>query len=124
MIYLYAGLGMAMMLPILVGLQMAISVSQLEQGERSISDLGGVQMRWAARERELKEKLIQMPSMPSGPSATCPDAPAGFIASDGCSFIEDSPEQRYVARIYQSDLGWSACFVSKDHPDHKCVDEV
>ena len=38
MIYLYAGLGMAMMLPILVGLQSAIFVAELEQGELAMQD--------------------------------------------------------------------------------------
>ena len=36
MIYLYAGLGMAMLLPILVGLQSAVNVAELEQGELAI----------------------------------------------------------------------------------------
>jgi len=41
LIYLYVGLGMAMLLPIMVGLQTAVSVSELEQGERSFQSLGG-----------------------------------------------------------------------------------
>jgi len=40
LIYLYVGLGMAMLLPIMVGLQTAVSVSELEQGEVAFQSLG------------------------------------------------------------------------------------
>ncbi len=54
MIYLYVGLGMAMLLPIMVGLQTAVSVSELEQGERSFQLASGKTLRdWEA---ELKLK--------------------------------------------------------------------
>jgi hypothetical protein len=45
LIYLYVGLGMAMLLPIMVGLQTAVSVSELEQGEVSFQALGGKTLR-------------------------------------------------------------------------------
>ncbi len=36
MIYLYIGLGLAMLLPIMVGLQTAVSVSELERGDYAV----------------------------------------------------------------------------------------
>lgn len=45
MIYLYVGLGMAMLLPIMVGVQMAVSVPELEQGELSFQREGGKILR-------------------------------------------------------------------------------
>jgi len=116
-----------MMLPIMLGLEMALSVGRLEQGELYLSDLGSVQERWAVKEQELKEQLLIMPAMPVGNVPTCPAAPEGFVQSSmGCSFIEVNPARNFVARIYQSDMGWSACFVSKapENPDLKCSDEV
>ncbi len=57
MIYLYVGLGMAMLLPIMVGLQTAVSVSELEQGERSFQLASGkTLMDWEA-ELELKSTV-------------------------------------------------------------------
>ena len=47
MIYLYVGLGMAMLLPIMVGLQVAVSVSELEIQEISFqSENGEIMRRW------------------------------------------------------------------------------
>lgn len=49
MIYLYVGLGMAMLLPIMVGLQTAVSVAELEQGEVSFQMASGKTLRdWQA----------------------------------------------------------------------------
>lgn len=124
MIYLYAGLGIAMLLPIMAGLQMAISVSQLEQSDFHLSDAGGVTKRWEDKEKELEEQLLNMPAMPPGLDATCPGPPDGFKVSNDCTFMEENDERHYVVRIYQSDKGWSACFVSKDHPNPRCQDEV
>ena len=119
-----------MMLPIMIGLQMAISVSQLEQGDLSLSDLGYIKERWAAKEQELQEHLLKMPAMPADPDAICPPAPAGFDQAEGafpvCRYTEvkSVAGQISVARIYWSNKGWSACFVSEENPDPKCADEV
>lgn len=118
------------MLPIMIGLQMAISVSQLEQRDLYLSDLGHVKARWEAKEQELKEHLLKMPAMPADPDAICPPAPADFIQAEGgfpsCRYTQAKPVagQVSVARIYWSTNGWSACFVSEKHPDPKCADEV
>ena len=54
MIYLYVGLGMAMLLPIMAGLQTAVSVSELEQGERSFQLASGKTLRDWEAELDLK----------------------------------------------------------------------
>ncbi len=117
-----------MMLPIMVGLQMAISVSQLEQGEQYFPDLGNVRRRWNAKEEELEAILTAMPNMPIDYVGPCPAEPKGFIrASVGCSFIEDKEGVSHVIRVYRSGQAWSACFVPKvqgGFPDLKCTDEV
>ena len=113
-----------MMMPIMIGLQMVISVSQLEEGERTFSDLGRVKERWSDKEKELQSLLVTMPAIPDDPDAQCPAAPQGFVADIRCSFIEVNDANPYVARIYRSDIGWAACFVSKGRPNTKCSNEV
>jgi len=54
LIYLYVGLGMAMLLPIMVGLQTAVSVSELEQGERSFQFSSGKALQDWEGELDLK----------------------------------------------------------------------
>jgi hypothetical protein len=102
-----------MMLPIMVGLQMAISVSQLEQGEQYFPDLGNVRERWSDKEEELEAKLLAMPNMP--------------INDAGPWFIENAEDVSHVMRVYRSGQALSACFVPKvqgGFPDLKCTDEV
>ena len=92
MIYLYVGLGMAMLLPIMVGLQTAVSVSELEQGEVSFQLASGKTMRdW---ESQLESKSVtSLASLGEGASV----ATSYLVRADGkggyCLVPKDSDEE-------------------------------
>lgn len=134
MIYLYAGLGMAMMLPILVGLQSAIFVAELEQGELAMQDSGGkVEDDWKKRQKEKKDFMISVLDLATD---SCPEglATRGFdkISSEECTFSEVAPKsdvsKDYNVRLYfNNNSGKYACLLPryKDLPaDFKCPKEV
>lgn len=98
MIYLYVGLGMAMLLPIMVGLQTAVSVSELQQGEVSFQRASDrTLLDWNA-ELELKS------------------ASSLSAKKDGEEIV---PGSGYVVRVY-GDGG--RCLIPKGS-DEKCLEE-
>jgi len=96
LIYLYVGLGMAMLLPIMVGLQTAVSVSELEQGERSFQLASGQTLRDWEKQLDLKS------------------ASSLAAAGQGAEVV-----QGYVVRAYGES---HYCLVPKDS-DEKCSPE-
>lgn len=134
MIYLYAGLGMAMMLPILVGLQSAIFVAELEQGELAMQDLGGkVEADWKIRQKEKKDFMNSVLDLATD---SCPDGLGARgldkISLEECTFSEVPPRsdvsKDYNVRLYfNNNFGKYACLLPrhKNLPvDFKCPKEV
>jgi len=62
LIYLYVGLGMAMLLPIMVGLQTLVSVSELEVGEDAMqSTTGKIMTDWNLRLEQKTDAALSRP---------------------------------------------------------------
>ena len=60
MIYLYVGLGMVMMLPIMVGLQVAISVSESATTENLFQQIGGkTYVEWTRRLEQKQSAYLE-----------------------------------------------------------------
>jgi hypothetical protein len=100
LIYLYVGLGMAMLLPIMVGLQTAVSVTELEQGEFSFQREGGKILR------DWEDRLC----LKADPNAACNNAPR---------------PKGYAVRSFTIGNENKSCFVP-DNPDSiekKCLQE-
>jgi len=131
LIYLYAGLVMAMLLPILVGLQTAVSVAELEQGELAMQEGDGKVIR-DFRERQVEMQQVKATLLENAESAfkeksiePCPTGSLvnGFIRdADGCSFFSSESIDKYVSRVFNDGGRWSYCIVPDD-PSSKCPEE-
>ena len=127
MIYLYAGLGMAMLLPILVGLQTAVSVAELEQGELAMQAGDGKVIRDFRERQQVKTALLENAESVFKEKSTNP-CPTGSLVNgfrrndDGCSFFSSEPMDKYVSRVFNDGGRWSYCIV-RDDPSSKCPEE-
>ena len=128
MIYLYAGLGMAMLLPILVGLQSAVYVAELEQGELAMQNSTRKIVTEWKKSQDDKEKLRE-DALYYFDGLSCPEyAPDGFSESEDeqCVYYqsEAKPDDLYIARIYKNKEGeMTACIVPEIGPKPKCPEE-
>ena len=134
MIYLYAGLGMAMLLPILVGLQSAVYVAELEQGELAMQNSSRIiALEWEkSKDDKKKFRDDQLDIfMSSIPDSNCPkDVPDGFskLEQEQCTYQsgpmpDQPPSQSYVARIHNKKGPWKACIVPEIESELKCPEE-
>ena len=130
MIYLYAGLGMAMLLPILVGLQSAVNVAELEQGELAMQNsTSTIATEWEkSKDDKKKFRDDQLDIfMSSIPDSNCPkDVPDGFskLEQEQCTYQSGPmPDQPYVARIHNKNGPWKACIVPAIGSKPKCPEE-
>ena len=118
MIYLYAGLGMAMLLPILVGLQSAVYVAELEQGELAMQNLNSKFLKdWEERQLSKKDFIeAQISNFPSNSpsSGECVEV-AGYIKAPDCTYHSTEKHLTdYFARIYNKNGTWKGCIVRLD----------
>ena len=134
MIYLYAGLGMAMLLPILVGLQSAVYVAELEQGELAMQNSTRKILTEWEKSQDVKKGFRddQLDIFKSSvPDLNCPeDAPDGFseLEQEQCTYQsgpmpDQPPSQSYVARIHNKKGPWKACIVPGIESELKCPEE-
>ena len=127
MIYLYAGLGMAMLLPILVGLQSAVYVAELEQGELAMQNSTRKTQDHIKNFRDDQLEIF----MSSDPDNCLENAPKGFkteIYKPGineCAYHSEATlDDLYIARIYNIGAeDWDACIVPENGPEPKCPEE-
>lgn len=117
---------MAMMLPIMVGLQMAISVSELEQGELAMQDSDGkVYAEWTKRQ-DLKKKALEDVS---GGSCTSESQILGFKLEDfsenACIYSSvDGLNGHPIVRLAKvSGELWKPCLVPSTQNTVKCSEE-
>ena len=118
MIYLYAGLGMAMLLPILVGLQSAVNVAELEQGELAMQNLNSKFLKdWEERQLSKKDFIeAQISNFPSNSPASgeCV-AVAGYVKTPDCTYHSTEKHLTdYFAKIYNKNGTWKGCIVRLD----------
>ena len=131
MIYLYAGLGMAMLLPILVGLQSAVYVAELEQGELAMQNSTSKILTEWEKSQDVKKGFRddQLDIFKSSvPDLNCPeDAPKGFSKPERneCAYHSEDPplDVLYITRIYQKNGVWKACIVPEIESELKCPEE-
>lgn len=131
MIYLYAGLGMAMLLPILVGLQSAVYVAELEQGELAMQNSASTIAKELESNRTKKKKFRddQLNDFPEtfAPGVNCnANAPARFskpVINECAYHSEAKLDDLYIARIYQKNGAWKACIVPEIGSEPKCPEE-
>ena len=127
MIYLYAGLGMAMLLPILVGLQSAVYVAELEQGELAMQNSAStIATEWESnrtRKKEFRDKQIEL--LGPVPDGSKCDNISLFTQPviDECAYHSEAKlDELYAARIYKSGA-WKACLVPVSALTQKCPEE-
>lgn len=131
MIYLYAGLGMAMLLPILVGLQTAVSVAELEQGELAMqAGDGKVLEDWRLRLSEKNEFLRRQVDLFPRPTVGCPDIGENYsVDSSNGSCVYWSKKEgvglgsEYVSRFFRRNAEWASCLVIAGDQSSRCVEE-
>lgn len=132
MIYLYAGLGMAMLLPILVGLQTAVSVAELEQGELAMQAGDGKVLKdWRLRLSEKNEFLQRQLDLFPKPEVGCSnigqDYP--FDDSNGNCIYWSKKEgsglgSEYVSRFFRRNAEWTSCLVRiTEDQSSRCAEE-
>ncbi len=131
MIYLYAGLGMAMLLPILVGLQTAVAVAELEQGELAmqVGD-GKVFKDWRLRLSEKNAFLQRQADLFPRPEVGCPSIGENYAldSSNGDCVYWSKKEgaglgSEYVSRFFRRNAEWSSCLVIAGDQSSRCVEE-
>ena len=131
MIYLYAGLGMAMLLPILVGLQSAVYVAELEQGELAMQNSSRIiAMEWESNRTKKKvfrdNQLNDFPqTFATGVNCNA-NAPARFskpVINECAYHSEATLDDLYIARIYQKNGVLRACLAPASGLTQKCPEE-
>lgn len=104
-----------MLLPILVGLQTAVNVAELEQGELAMQNLNKKFFTdWEQRQQTKKEFIkAQMKNLPSNPpeSGKCVEI-AGYVKAANCTYHSTEKHLTdYLARIYNKNGMWKGCIV-------------
>jgi len=106
---------MAMLLPILVGLQSAVNVAELEQGELAMQNLNkNIFTDWEQRQQTKKDFIeAQISNFPSNSPASgeCVEI-AGYVKAANCSYHSTEKHLTdYLARIYNKNGTWKGCIV-------------
>lgn len=127
MIYLYAGLGMAMLLPILVGLQSAVYVAELEQGELAMQNSSRtIALEWEkSKDDKKKFRDDQLDYfVQSVTDLNCPEKVDKFSTSEQCAYHSEAKlDGLYIARIYKKNVVWKACLAPASGLTQKCPEE-
>jgi hypothetical protein len=120
---------MAMMLPIMVGLQMAVSVAELEQGELAMQNLDGkVYADWSDRQGIKNAMLEREKKLFTPPASGCPDI-SGFLRDSSgseCAYSSGVRSDEYaVVRFFKASNGqWSQCLIPAIGSSERCRDEA
>ena len=122
---------MAMLLPILVGLQLAVNVAELEQGELAMQNLTRkIATEWESNRTRKKEfRDNQLNDFPNtfAPGINCnASAPVRFskpVINECAYHSEATLDDLYIARIYQKNGVWRACLAPASGLTQKCSEE-
>lgn len=109
---------MAMIMPIMVGLQMAIAAGQSEQAEIALqADGGPVLAQWKDRQERLQKELDRWKEnseFSNAPVSSCQGPYSDFKkSSDGeCAFeAPTNVDPKYMVRFSPADRAWRPCLV-------------
>jgi len=121
---------MAMMLPIMVGLQMAISVAELEQGELEMQNTDGkVLTDWdknqAHKKQFIEREVSKFEKEVAQLGGGCPEVIPSFAKTDTCVYLSKPQNGEHaIVRFHKSGGEWLRCLNPADGEPEKCPNET